>query len=119
MAITHGAAIRTALAQEIRDAAAGGALVVLDGSTVLTEHDLPTPVGTVSGAVLTFGTIPDATAQASGTPDRFEVRASGGAVVFQGTVGATGSGADLEFDETGWVESGNVQVGSGTYTASP
>lgn len=119
MAITHGAATRTALATAIRDAAGGGTLVVLDGSTVLTEHDLPTPAGTVSGAVLTLGNVADATVQASGEPDGFEVRGSGGAVVFEGSVGTTGSGADLEFDTLTWVQGGTVQVGSGTYTASP
>ena len=123
MAITHGAATRTAIADLVVDridaGAAAGELVVLDGVAELTTHTMSDPAfGAASGPTATAAAIGDGTvATGGGTPDNFEVRDSDGNVVFAGSVGLTGSGADLEFDSVTWAEGGTVSIGSGTYTA--
>lgn len=123
MAITHGAATRTALANQIKTALdagpAAGRLKVYAGATLLADYALAKPCGTVAGAVLTFAAVADVTAAASGTPTRFDACDSTGAVIFSGTVGATGSGADLEAEIPGggWLAGGTAKGPTGTYTA--
>lgn len=125
MAITHAAAVRTAIADLVVDridagAAAGTLKVYTAGfAALLTTHAFADPAfGGASGPTATANAIGDGTVAAGGgVAAVFRVEDSDGGDVFEGTVGETGSGADLEFDETTWAEGGTVSIGSGTYTA--
>lgn len=123
MAITHAAAVRTAIADLVVDridaGSTAGKLIIYDGATPLTEHTLNDPAfGGASGPTATANAIGDGTVAAGGgTPDNFEVLDSDDNVVFSGSVGLDSSGADLEFDSVTWAEGGTVSIGSGTYTA--
>lgn len=123
MAITHGAATRTAIADLVVDridaGSGAGTLEVREGTDVLTTHELSDPAfGNASGPTATANAIGDGTVAAGGgTPDNFRVLDSDDNVIFSGSVGLAESGADLEFDSVTWAEGGTVSIGSGSYTA--
>ena len=101
MAITHGAAVRTAIANAVAaqaDAGAGPAVLkVKDGTTVLSTHTMSDPAfSAASGPTIAANAIGDATVAASGTPDNFTIEDSSGNVIINGSAGDVGSGADLE-----------------------
>lgn len=113
MALRFPAALRTARAQTIVDRAGTGANIRLyTGATPGPDAAIGSQVllgtlnvggafGTISNGVLTVGSITsDASADASGTAGWFRVTSSGGTFVFDGTCGASGSGADLILNST-------------------
>lgn len=88
----------------------------VSGQNLLAELALSATAGTVSGGVLTFGTITqDSSANATGTATWYRVTTSGGVAVVDGSVGT--SGADLNLNTTSIVTGGPVAVSSFTYTA--
>lgn len=58
----------------------------------------------------------DATVAADGVAGWFRVADSTGAAVFDGTVGESGSGADMVFSSVSWLASGTVELTSGSVT---
>ena len=125
MVITHGTPVRVAIADLVADAvdagAAAGRLRIRAGSTLLAEHALSDPAfGGADGGtgVAAASAIADASVVASGTPDNFRIEDSDGNLVFAGSVGDIGSGADLETDIPGggWLLGGTSSIASGSYT---
>ncbi len=101
--------------------ATAGSLVIgtsaLSGATgVLATVTLGTTPGTVSGGVLTLsGTPLTATASATGTAAKAELRDNSGNVIVSGlTVGT--SGTDIIIDTTSIVSGETISVSSGTIT---
>jgi hypothetical protein len=89
----------------------------LSGATgVLATIALGTTPGTVSGAVLTLsGTPLSATASATGTAAKAELRNNSGSVIVSGlTVGTSGS--DIILDSTSITSGQTVTINSGTIT---
>ena len=89
--------------------------------TVLSEHAIPNPAcSSVVNGVATFNSIgTDTDANASGDATWFRVfKADGTSIVFDGSVGLTGSGADLEMADVSIVQHGTVYITELTYTAS-
>lgn len=124
MSITHSTPIRNGVADYVTsqiDAGGGaGKLVIKAGATVLSTHTMSAVAfGDAVNGVATAASISDATVTASGTPDSWEMQDFSGAVIFQGSAGAVGSGEDLEIDVPagGWLAGGTVSIDSGSYTA--
>lgn len=66
------------------------------GATLLVEHDLNTPCGTVTDGDLELDLAADSTVVADGVPNWARFVSRNGDVVCDGTVGQPGSGADVE-----------------------
>ena len=124
MSITHSSTVRNALANLIQtnvDASGDGKLKIYSGalSTLLATFALPSPsFDSASSGTITANSITPITASATGTAQSFSVTDGSDNVVFQGTVGVAGSGADLILNTTSLVTGGAVSVSSFTY-ASP
>lgn len=100
-------------------AAPANANTAIGSQTVLATFTLDSPGFTHSNGVLTLDTSPALTvaASASGTAAFFRVLQSNGTtVVLQGTVGISGSGADLIVNTTTITNGVNVTITSGTVT---
>lgn len=118
MAITISTGLRDALINAAAGLYDGGVLEIrtgappgpnaADGGTLLVSIDLPNPAfGSASGGSASLAGDWTAAAVAAGTAAHFRLKQAGdggGADATQerieGTVGATGSGADLELDNT-------------------
>jgi hypothetical protein len=114
--------------QVINDIGASGLIKIYDGAvsggtpanvgTALTTQVLLATLtcsatfGTDTNGVLTASAITSATAGASGTATFFRITTSGGTAVLQGTVGATGSGADLILSTTTVTSGVTVSISS-------
>lgn len=135
MSVIYSTPLKTARMQDVADlinsktiasatgAGSTGLLVIgtsaLSGATgVLASIVLPNPMGSVSGAVLTFlGTPLSVAASATGTPAKAELRNNSGTVIASGlTVGLTGSGANVELDSLSITAGQTVTITSGTLT---
>jgi hypothetical protein len=133
MAVTYSSTLKTNRMQLVADLIAGktaaastgtataGSLVIgtssLSGATgVLATIALPTTPATVSGAVLTLaGTPLSATASATGTAAKAEIRDNSGNVIVGGlTVGTSAS--DIIIGSTSISSGQTVTVTSGTIT---
>lgn len=122
MAITHGTTIRNTLADDVGAALANGNCVLKEGTTVICTIPLgATPFGAASGGTITLSGTPSGTASASTTNgvDTFEMQDSGGAIVYTGTVTATGGGGDMEISNTTIAANETVTITSHSYTAAP
>ncbi|HEX7099347.1 MAG TPA: hypothetical protein VF377_08890 [Acidimicrobiia bacterium] len=131
MALGYVTSLRNAQLQalaDLIDAGAGaGKLRIYSGSrpstggsetTILAELTLSSPPeASVSNGVLTFGTISDATAVASGTATWFRILDSDNNPLIDGSVSATGGGGDLQLNSTSIVAGGTVSITSFTITA--
>lgn len=58
----------------------------------------------------------DVDADADGTPSFFRIVDRDGTAIMQGSVGATGSGADVEFDPGAFLEDNRIILNSFTFT---
>lgn len=125
MTINYSTAVKNSRLTEVMnaiDAGAGdGVLVIgtssLSGATgVLATIPLAKPSATIAGGVLTLAGVPvSATAVATGTAAKAELRDSTGTVIASGlTVGVTG--ADVLVGSTSISSGQIVQVTSGTIT---
>ncbi|WP_437310025.1 hypothetical protein [Sorangium sp. So ce388] len=107
----------------------GGSLLVEDGSRPATPETATstqvllvtlsfsaTAFGTPSGASVAANAIGSGTAAATGTATWARARDSGGTPVADLTVGATGSGADIEFGSVNF--QANAQVSISSFTIS-
>ena len=89
----------------------------LSGNTLLATPICGTPFeDTITGGVLTPLAITPAAIVATQTATFFRLTTSGDTVQAQGTVGATGSGADLEFPTVSFVTGVDCEVDSWTIT---
>lgn len=106
-------AARTALAD-------GGTVDLCNGSTVLATFTLSNPAfgapsnGAAVCADLPLETVGLAAAGGGTVANNYKVRASGGALLWSGTVGLSGSGADLILDNTSIAEDQPVAIESWT-----
>lgn len=119
-----------AAADAVVDQADGGSLRIYSGTqatnadtavgaqTLLAELPLGTPAfGAASAGVATANAITDdSSANATGTASWFRVVTSGGAALWDGSVGT--SNADLVLDSVSIVSGGTVSVTSFTFTIS-
>lgn len=93
-------------------------------TTALVSFTLGSPfaaasTGTLGGTVSIAPTLPSAsTATGTGTATWFRVTTSGGAQVIDGTVGITGSGADLQLPTTSITTGLSVQITAWTINAN-
>jgi hypothetical protein len=123
MALGFAAGLRNAMADAITTFAGGaGKLRIYSGTrpatggtatTLLAELTLnATFAPAASGGVLTLNAVTsDTSADATGTATWFRILKSDGTTfVMDGSVGATGSGADLELDNTSIVAGGTVAI---------
>lgn len=132
MALTHNTAVRNGLADYVVDQLDGGTVQIRTGAgsgassaatgTLLATLTAGTPAfGAAANGTATANAIATVQAVASGTPGHFRALTSGGTVVYEGSAGATGSGADMEVNDgtggAGIVLGGDVAVTSWTYTA--
>ena len=128
MAISHATSARNALANTIDDQVnagttdAQGDFVVIEssGPTDLIEFNLQDPAfgSASSGQITLAGTPISTTASTSGTADKFEVRDKDNAMVYDGTVTATGGGGDVQIDNTDVASGQSAELSSHAYTAS-
>lgn len=125
MALGIVTAVRNAMLDAINTAinagAGAGKLRIYDGSrpatggsvtTLLAELTFSDPAaGAAASGVLTFSAITaDPSADNTGTATWFRLVDSTNAFVLDGSVGASGSGADLELNTTSIVAGANVSV---------
>lgn len=123
MAFKQNIAERNVGAQAIADLYAGGIMEIRTGgvagvanadtgTVLVTINPLPTPAfATASGgACAKSGTWEDTSADATGTAGHFRMRSSSGTYIREGTVGVTGSGADLELSSVSIVAGGDVTI---------
>jgi hypothetical protein len=109
-----------------RNAAADGVVDLLDGGTLELQTSGDVEVATLSFGTPAFGdaavgvatanAIADDTNATGGTAAKFVAKTSGGAAVFEGSVGATGSGEDIELSSTSIASGETVEITSLTYT---
>jgi hypothetical protein len=127
VSIVYSTTVAQARLQVVLDAIDGGSgagyLAVgtsaLSGSTgLLFTVTLSDPVGTISGRVLTFSSMPhDATATGAGNAAKAELRDSSDVVVANGlSVSTAGSGADVIIDSVSIVVGKPVRLLSASIT---
>ncbi len=86
--------------------------------TLLAEYSLDaTPFGASSNGVVPFADVPlQATPVASGTAGHYRIVTSSGTPVFQGTAGASGSGAEMVLQSTAVSAGVTITFTIGSYT---
>lgn len=128
MAVTHGTATRTAAADTVVDRvdlSGAGKLKIRQSATVLATITLANPAfGAASAGAAAMLGVPrsDTSADASGTPDNFQVTDGSDVVIFSGSAGISGSGPggadpDLVLDAATVTIGQVVSINSATYTA--
>lgn len=98
---------------KIKSGAAPANCAAADSGTVLATVNLPSDwmSAASSGSKSKTGTWEDTSADNSGTAAHFRIYDSGGSTChLQGTVGATGSGADMEVDNTSFASGQDFTV---------
>lgn len=118
MATTLETVAQNAGCDGIVDLADGGTLVIQEATTDLAEFTLQSPAFSAasSGTATLEGTTLSTTADADGTADSFEVRDSGSAVLWSGSVTETGGGGDIEIDNTSINSGQTVELTSYTFS---
>lgn len=110
----------TRMSAVVTDIGATGKLVIGTAGlgTVLSTNDLSSTAGTVSGGILTFNAISDATASAGTATNAVEAKITDGTndIVTGLTVGAIGSGANIELSSVAITAGDTVSITSGTIT---
>jgi len=119
MAVTHGTAARTSIADAVLadiDAGTAGNLVFrTSGDVEVATLPLSTVSGVVSGAVNTFATISPDTSATGGTVAKFTVESSAAVQVLLGNV--LTSGGDINMSSLVVGASDTVSCSALTYTA--
>ena len=120
MPITYDASVKTARMTAVKtEVGTDGKLKIRDASnTVLATIPLGSG-GTVSGAVWTLiaSATSDSSADATGAADTSIITTSGDVTKISGlTVGAVGSGADVEIDNLNLAEGQTVTINSASIT---
>ncbi len=116
------------LQSNARNASVNAAAALWNGGTILFFNSatpattivtvtIPSPAfGAASSGVATGNAYAEATAANSGTVNSYSVKDSGGALVCNGSVGLTGSGADFIFTDTAFNAADRLQITGITYT---
>jgi len=125
MAITHSTTIRSGLCNYTVDAldqgAAAGKLKIYADTgltTLLATFTLDDPAfGAASSGQATANAITPVNASATGTAVAFSATDSDDVVIFQGSCGVSGSGADCILNTTSIVNGSPLSVNSFTYAA--
>lgn len=107
--------IGTTAVLKIRTGAQPATVATADSGTVLATLTLPSDwlAAAASGAKAKAGTWQDTSADATGTAAHFRIYASDGTTAhIQGSVGATGSGADLELDNVSIAAAQSITITS-------
>ena len=124
MALTHSTVARDGISNGIDDPSNTGAgtaiLIIKASSTALATINLQNPAfGASSTGVITLAGVPlsDASADATGTADGFDIEDRDGTVVLSGSVTGLSGGGDIELDNTSIVATQEVKITSLTYTA--
>lgn len=124
MAVTHGAAIRTTLANAVRTAINGGGgagrieIYTAARAALLGTLTCDADCGTAADGTLTFAAITeDSAADATGTAAIFDVEDSAGVVIFSGAISATGGGGDMTMPSTSITAGEPIRITSLTYSA--
>jgi hypothetical protein len=134
VSVTHNTAVRTAIADAVCNATTGqlgasGKIVIYSGAAPVSASAILSgnvAIATITG--LNFGngasgvsTVTSSTADSNavgGTASFFRVTTTAGVVTFQGSAGASGSGADMILSNSVISAGANVALtGSNTYTA--
>jgi hypothetical protein len=125
MAITHPAAVRTILSTAVRDAIDAGTgpglikIYTAGKAALLATLTCSDPCGSVASGTLTLSAVTrDSSADATGSAALFEVTDSTGALVFSGTISATGGSGDMQFPTVDFVLGQAIELSSFTYSAS-
>lgn len=126
MTVSHSAALRNDLALAVLafidgDAAAGNLILQTDAFAEVATLPLAYPAGSVTAEVLTFNTTPaiSDTNATGGVTTRFKITDNSGDDALAGSVGASGSGADIILSSTTIDPGDTVQITSLVYNASP
>lgn len=127
MALSYSTAVRNSMLDAVVSAAGSSALLrIYDGTrpanpgtavttqVLLAELTCAATLGTTTGGVLTFGSITQDSANATGTASWFRLVTSGGTAVLDGNVGTSGS--DLNLSSTAIATGQTVSVTSATIT---
>lgn len=122
MAVTHPTNVRNALGDACVDlvdaGTAAGSLNLLGGAADLVSNAMSDPAyGATASGTATSNAITNGTCTTAGTATSFEVRDSAAADVFYGSVGTTGSGADLELSSVVFAVNDILQVSALDYIA--
>ena len=125
MAVTHGTATRTAVADTVVDRvdlgsglSAGYLEITTSGNSVLVTCSFSTTAfGSASSGTATANAISNGTASAAGTAAKAKVKDKDGNVIFEGTVTATGGGGNVELATTSITVGMVVSVSACTYVA--
>jgi len=123
MAITHSEAAKKAATDAVVDLVDGGAgagyFTICDGASVLATITFSDPAFSAADAdgVATADTTPalSAAAGAAGDADNFKVYDSNDALIFSGTITATGGGGDMTLDNVSIASGQTVTISSFTY----
>lgn len=105
-----------AIFDKLDDGAGAGYVDICDDTTVLATLTFSDPAcAASSGGIITFNAVTsDMSAAATGTADVCRFYDSDDTLLFTGTVGVTGSGADIELDTTSIATGDIVLISSGT-----
>lgn len=126
MALTHVTSIRNTLADAVVDAIDVGAgsngtiqiATAAFASILVTIDFAATAFGAAaSGTASALSTPLEANASATGTAAVFRVRDADDNEVFQGTVGVTSSGEDMELSSVGITSGDAIRINSFDYSA--
>lgn len=121
MAITYAQAALQAATNAVTALSNGGKLRLRDGSTTICDIDLAaTAFGTANTAGLaTAADLPlSGNAVATGVVDGYQVLNSSDALVWSGTVTATGGGGDMEIQNTSVATDQTVNITAWTHNAN-
>ena len=125
MALTLETAARNAIADAFctlldKDSVAGTVVVTKSDNTVLATLTFADDAfaGAIAGVATAAAIAPDTDADATGTAAKMKLYngAASPALIATGTVGATGSGADLELSTVSIVEHAEIQISAMTVT---
>lgn len=125
MAVTHGMATRTAVADAVVDridlgsgTATGLLKILTSGDAVLVSLPMSNPAfGAASNAVATADTITTTEATGAGTAAKFTIVDRDDAIIATGSVTETGGGGDLILTNTDINVGDPISISSLTYTA--
>ena len=124
MSVTHHATLRNVLADAVlaaidQDVGAGYIEIQTGASAEVATLALADPAGTVSGPTLTFDTTPDLedASATGGEAAQFVICDNSGDEQIYGSVGTSGSGADIIMSTTTIAAAAIVRITSLTYTA--
>lgn len=126
MAITHSAAVRSAIANAVVDLLDAGSTnpngqLVLEtaGAVEVATLNLSNPAfGNASNGVATAAAISNDDNATGGTVAQFKLVDRDGTTVITGTVTAIGGGGDIELSSTSIAPTESVAISSITYTAA-